>query len=257
MYLRNFCSCVLGQGALWTAVRAATKLTSTVKLLHPKYSSYLQQEQRTKIHKLVRGLIDLLSSDDVVVDYRHSPKLWSRFLDGLLATPNASMDIPPTAAKGESASTRKSSRKSNIQSGASSSKGTSSNPSTPSVNENLPLASPPVTSPATENTLTSSAVAHTSQTGPNAQTMSQSNSMYNYQTTAPPSSSGSYQMVSPLDQPKPPGRNEQDYMSGMYDDTFQMNVSEYFRPAFPLGQDMIQSMQAMDASLWQNVPGMF
>jgi len=56
-----------------------------VKLLQPKFTSYLTQEQRSDIRALVQSVIDLLGSPQVAMDDRHGPKLYSRFLEKLLA----------------------------------------------------------------------------------------------------------------------------------------------------------------------------
>lgn len=61
-----------------------------VKLLQPKFASYLSQDQRIEIHNLVQQVIDLLA--EVALDDRHGPKLYSRFLKGLLAKPLAKLD---------------------------------------------------------------------------------------------------------------------------------------------------------------------
>ncbi|OSX58940.1 hypothetical protein POSPLADRAFT_1049102 [Postia placenta MAD-698-R-SB12] len=60
-----------------------------VKLLQPKYAQHLSRERRVEIRDLVQRVIDLLSSPEVAIDDRHGPKLYSRFLQGLLATPMA------------------------------------------------------------------------------------------------------------------------------------------------------------------------
>jgi hypothetical protein len=60
--------------------------------LHNKYSAYLSPEKRWEIRELVQSVADLLGSAEVAIDDRHSPKLYSRFLTGLLATPMAHVD---------------------------------------------------------------------------------------------------------------------------------------------------------------------
>jgi hypothetical protein len=64
-----------------------------VKLLQPKFASYLSREQRLEIRRQVQRVIDLLGSPEVAIDNRHGPKLYSRFLKGLLATPMAKIDF--------------------------------------------------------------------------------------------------------------------------------------------------------------------
>jgi len=61
-----------------------------VKLLQPKFSSYLTQEQRVNIQDKVQSVIDLLA--EISIDDRHGPKLYSRFLAKLLARPMAKLD---------------------------------------------------------------------------------------------------------------------------------------------------------------------
>ncbi|TRM64801.1 hypothetical protein BD626DRAFT_400336 [Schizophyllum amplum] len=66
-----------------------------VKLLQPKFASYLSYERRLEIRQLVKSVIDFLASPDIAVDEQHGPKLHSRFLKGLLASPLAQV-FPPT-----------------------------------------------------------------------------------------------------------------------------------------------------------------
>ncbi|PPQ69168.1 hypothetical protein CVT26_003542 [Gymnopilus dilepis] len=63
-----------------------------VKLLQPKFASYLTPETRTHIRGLVQKVIDLLGSPAVAIDERHGPKLYSRFLEKLLSRPMARID---------------------------------------------------------------------------------------------------------------------------------------------------------------------
>ncbi|CAA7267126.1 unnamed protein product [Cyclocybe aegerita] len=63
-----------------------------VKLLQPKFASYLTTDQRVDIRNLVQKVIDLLGSPEVAIDERHGPKLYSRFLEKLLAKPMARLD---------------------------------------------------------------------------------------------------------------------------------------------------------------------
>jgi len=53
-----------------------------------------------EIRGLVQKVIDLLGSPEVAIDDRHGPKLYSRFLEKLLAKPMARLDpvSPPAAA---------------------------------------------------------------------------------------------------------------------------------------------------------------
>jgi len=71
-----------------------------VKLLQPKYSQYFTYERRQEIHTLVQEAVDLLGAPEVVVDDKHGPKLFSRFLAGLLATQNVNPDtLSPSSSK--------------------------------------------------------------------------------------------------------------------------------------------------------------
>ncbi|KAH9929980.1 uncharacterized protein B0H18DRAFT_1117054 [Fomitopsis serialis] len=73
-----------------------------IKLLQPKYSVYLSREQRVEIKDLVHRVIDLLGSPEVAIDDRHGPKLYARFLQGLLNTPMARIDHSPSSLKRDS-----------------------------------------------------------------------------------------------------------------------------------------------------------
>ncbi|KAF8656844.1 hypothetical protein AX16_002392 [Volvariella volvacea WC 439] len=75
-----------------------------VKLLQPKFAAYLSQEERVEIRNLVQQVVDLLASPEIAIDDRHGPKLYSRFLSGLLAAPMAKIEpttpaIPPGSSK--------------------------------------------------------------------------------------------------------------------------------------------------------------
>ncbi|KAH9481451.1 Transcriptional activator of proteases prtT [Psilocybe cubensis] len=63
-----------------------------VKLLQPRFTTYLTPETRAKIRSQVQKVADLLGSPEVAIDERHGPKLYSRFLEKLLAKPMASLD---------------------------------------------------------------------------------------------------------------------------------------------------------------------
>lgn len=70
-----------------------------MKLLHPKYASFLTRDERVQIHRLINDLIEVLSSPEIIIDDRHGPKLWSRFLQGMLDTPTAQIDLAPNLLK--------------------------------------------------------------------------------------------------------------------------------------------------------------
>ncbi|KAI0321788.1 hypothetical protein OF83DRAFT_189903 [Amylostereum chailletii] len=65
-------------------VFVAFSCTFLIKLLQPKYASYLTPEQREHITKIVQRAVDFLSSPDIFIDDRHGPRLYSRFISGLL-----------------------------------------------------------------------------------------------------------------------------------------------------------------------------
>ena len=70
------------------------------QLLQPKYSQYFTYERRQEIRTLVQEAVDLLGAPEVVVDDKHGPKLFSRFLAGLLATQNVNPDtLSPSSSK--------------------------------------------------------------------------------------------------------------------------------------------------------------
>ncbi|KAI0635754.1 hypothetical protein C8Q77DRAFT_1155518 [Trametes polyzona] len=68
-----------------------------IKTLHPRYAQHIPRDTRVEIRKMVEEVADFLGSPDVAVDDRHGPKLYSRFLKGLLETPLASVDHSPSA----------------------------------------------------------------------------------------------------------------------------------------------------------------
>ncbi|KZT73649.1 hypothetical protein DAEQUDRAFT_721712 [Daedalea quercina L-15889] len=78
-----------------------------IKLLQPKYSVYLSSEQRVEIKDLVQRVIDLLGSPEVAIDDRHGPKLYARFLQGLLSTPMARIDHSPSSLRRDATASRR------------------------------------------------------------------------------------------------------------------------------------------------------
>jgi len=63
-----------------------------IKLLQPKYTTYLSSEQRAEIVRTVERAVEFHGSSDISVDDRHGPRLYSRFMGGLLEAVKA----PPT-----------------------------------------------------------------------------------------------------------------------------------------------------------------
>lgn len=55
------------------------------KILKPEFSNLLSKEQETEAFDLIGRLIQTLSSPEIAIDDRHTPKLYARFLAGLLS----------------------------------------------------------------------------------------------------------------------------------------------------------------------------
>ncbi|KAK7047769.1 hypothetical protein VNI00_006097 [Paramarasmius palmivorus] len=56
-----------------------------LKLLRPEFASLLPKEEGSEIYQLIGRLIQTLSSPSIAIDDRHTPKLYARFLAGLLS----------------------------------------------------------------------------------------------------------------------------------------------------------------------------
>jgi hypothetical protein len=56
-----------------------------LKLLRPEFSSFLVKDQESEIFDLIGRLIQTLSSPKIAIDDRHTPRLYARFLAGLLS----------------------------------------------------------------------------------------------------------------------------------------------------------------------------
>jgi hypothetical protein len=64
------------------------------------------------MHTLIRKTIDHLGSPDIAVDNRHGPKIYARFLEGLIATSLVKVDLAPNEHKSsESPPHKKTSRR--------------------------------------------------------------------------------------------------------------------------------------------------
>ncbi|KAJ7034975.1 hypothetical protein C8F04DRAFT_1346236 [Mycena alexandri] len=85
----------LRHGPIAQSVFVTFAASMLVKLLQPKFASYLSTDKRQEIRDLVKQVIDLLGSPDVSVDDKHGPNLYARFLKGLLAAPLAKGDAKP------------------------------------------------------------------------------------------------------------------------------------------------------------------
>ncbi|KAJ7086357.1 hypothetical protein B0H15DRAFT_346044 [Mycena belliarum] len=56
-----------------------------LKLLRPEFSQLMAKERETEVFDLIGRLIQTLSSPEIAIDDRHTPKLYARFLAGLLS----------------------------------------------------------------------------------------------------------------------------------------------------------------------------
>ncbi|KAI0787822.1 hypothetical protein C8Q74DRAFT_1315611 [Fomes fomentarius] len=70
-----------------------------IKLLHPRFAKYIPRETRLEMRTMVEDTANFLGSPEVAIDDRHGPKMYSRFLHGLLSMPLASVDYSPAALK--------------------------------------------------------------------------------------------------------------------------------------------------------------
>ncbi|KAJ7187010.1 fungal-specific transcription factor domain-containing protein [Mycena filopes] len=75
-----------------------------LKLLRPEFSHLMPKEEENQVYDLIGRLIQTLSSPEIAIDDRHTPKLYARFLAGLLsrhrrdgATVGRLHPQPPTA----------------------------------------------------------------------------------------------------------------------------------------------------------------
>ncbi|KAI0267719.1 hypothetical protein BC834DRAFT_821940 [Gloeopeniophorella convolvens] len=58
--------------------------TFLIKLLQPKYASYISPAQRAEIVRTVERAVEFHGSPDIGIDERHGPRLYSRFIGSLL-----------------------------------------------------------------------------------------------------------------------------------------------------------------------------
>jgi hypothetical protein len=70
----------------------APPISNASQLLQHKYSAFISRDQRKEMRELVQKVIAHLNSPDIVVDERHAPKLYAKFLQGLIDTPMAKLD---------------------------------------------------------------------------------------------------------------------------------------------------------------------
>ncbi|KAF9069221.1 hypothetical protein BDP27DRAFT_737390 [Rhodocollybia butyracea] len=69
------------------SVMVAFAASFLVKLLQPKFAAYIDAPKRAEICARVQSVIDFFSDPSIAIDNRHGPKLYARFLKGLLASP--------------------------------------------------------------------------------------------------------------------------------------------------------------------------
>lgn len=81
------------------------------QLLQPRFTAYLSQEKRLDIRNKVQGVIDLLSSPDIAIDNSHGPKLYAKFLKGLLASPMTRLESQSPATSASALPRSRSNRK--------------------------------------------------------------------------------------------------------------------------------------------------
>ncbi|KAI0303682.1 hypothetical protein B0F90DRAFT_1310868 [Multifurca ochricompacta] len=84
---------------------SCTFLIRMLQLLQPKYASYITPMQRADIIRIVERAVEFHGSPDIGVDDRHGPRLYSRFIGGLLEC----VKTPPSRSSRLSRSKRKAS----------------------------------------------------------------------------------------------------------------------------------------------------
>ena len=228
-------------------------------MLHPKYAAYLKMEQRKEIDGLLRGIIELLGSSEVVVDDRHSPKLWSRFLSGLLATPTARVELSPSSMKGGGSLSRRNLRRPAGHSAGSPGSGRGS-PSLPSGSPS-PAPVPGSSSSETHASSPASGISGTLSPPPPVLPASAPEDRYPARCHEAPSaafnllggqSQHAYRSETNIGISHAPGQQ------GMYEmhNALHMDVPEFFHPPLPFDNELLQSIESMpDSSVWQNMPG--
>ncbi|KAI9508722.1 hypothetical protein F5148DRAFT_1283660 [Russula earlei] len=66
-------------------VFAAFASAFILKLLHPERSRFITQGLETEVYPVIKRLIATIGSPQIAIDECHTPKLYSRFLESLLA----------------------------------------------------------------------------------------------------------------------------------------------------------------------------
>ncbi|KAJ7472669.1 hypothetical protein FB451DRAFT_1469579 [Mycena latifolia] len=92
----------LRHGPIGVSIFVTFAASMLVKFLQPKFASYLTGDKRKEVRGLVKSVINLLASPEVSVDDKHGPRLYARFLEGLLAAPLAKRQRRPAAVRSDS-----------------------------------------------------------------------------------------------------------------------------------------------------------
>jgi len=182
--------------------------------LQPKFATYLSREKRLEIRGLVQTVADLLGCPEIAIDDRHGPKLYSRFLKGLLATPLANVELSPNAMmNANSLPPRRLARahKSSSERSRSYSSANKSNTTSPSISNAAPL------SPTLPDYLSDTAV---TVTGVNPSSMTQSQ----------------YTNGSAL--------------LSQNDTASATNIFDWLPTPLPFDSELLQSMQSVQNSVW-------
>jgi len=224
-----------------------------IKLLHPKYASCLQKDQRVEIKNNVQCIIDLLGSPEIVVDERHSTKLWSRFLAGLLATPMAKVELSPGALKSGGALPRRGPKRTARSSGATSSTHSVASPS--SHRGTSPAAS---TSSQFTDALSPEVMTSPTAFSPPPTTLpvvSEEGQYFHHQNGQTSNTGGFIFTPNAHQAVQPAGAYDSNSMNvdGGLQNALQMDPS-FFQSQPLFDNDLFQTMQAMeDPSVWQNM----
>ena len=197
---------------------------SSIQLLQPKFASYLSFDTRIQIRALVQKVVDLPGSPEVAIDDRHGPKLYSKFLEKLLARPMAQLHPVSPGIGSAPPPKSKSRRQKNVHEGGF---------------HNAPLAFD----------LPTSASNHPSPTTTSSLSPPPTEQALSFDHFAP---------VGGFDPYGPSGALNTANVGNL--DSMSMDLSEYFQPTLPFDNDILQSVQSLsDPSGWQDMsmPGMF
>lgn len=189
-----------------------------VKLLQPKFATYLSLQQRLDIRRHVMNVIELFGGPEVALDDRHGPKLYARFLKNLLNSPMAKVDTSGTSPMPR----QKSSHRSKSAS------------MTPEPDRALDLQSSTLTSYPSPST-----GSYTLSPPPTQLAMS-------FDRFAPQGGA-----IDPFIGNFPAGQSN---ISAQDAVGVTMNIQEYLQPVLPYDNDIVQGIQALtDPSVWQSI----